>query len=168
MTRDNISMKAGTTPKASNVVLLPARPTPEIRHTRNARNPLPEFCKKLKVGDNVIVRVANEERLLNPDEEYFVAKVEQDAMQLNEAGTYSTVAFKKNDWIVSVNWYIFAPTKTNEEGDRFYRKGYSGWIPCNAIIRCLTKPIKLKWVGQYYKLDRALNDHVEEYGDISY
>ena len=78
------------------------------------------------------------------------------------------MAFKKNDWIVSVNWYIFAPTKTNEEGDRFYRKGYSGWIPCNAIIRCLTKPIKLKWVGQYYKLDRALNDHVEEYGDISY
>ena len=101
------------TPKASNVVLLPALPTPEARHTRNVRNPLPEFCRKLRVGDNVIVCVTNEERLLNPDEEHFVAKIEQDVLLLNEAGTYSTVAFKKNDWIVSVHWYLFASTKTN-------------------------------------------------------
>ena len=89
-------------------------------------------------------------------------------MQLNEAGTYSTVAFKKNDWIVSVRWYRFAHTKTNREGDGFCRKGYYGWIPCNATIRCLMKLIKLKWVGQYYKLEKAHNDHVKEHGDISY
>ena len=35
--------------------------------------------------------MANDERLLYPDEEYFIAKIEQDALQLNEAGTYSTV-----------------------------------------------------------------------------
>ena len=97
MTHNTISLKAGTTPKASNVVLLPALPTPEARHTRNAKDPLPEFCKKLKVGDNVIVCVENEERWLNPDEEHFVTKIEQDALQLNEARTYSTVASKKND-----------------------------------------------------------------------
>lgn len=168
LTRSNINLKGGTTAKASNIVLLPARPTPEARHTRNARNPLPEFCKKLKVGENVIVRVANEERLMNQDEEYFVAKIEQEALQLNEAGMYSAVAFKKNDWIVSVRWYLFAPSKTNKKGDRFYKKGYSGWIPCNSIIRCLKKPIKLKWGGQYYKLEKALNDHIEGHGDISY
>ena len=66
--------------------------------------------------------MANDERLLYPDEEYFIAKIEQDALQLNEAGTYSTVAFKKNDRIVSVHWYIFAPTKTNGRGDKFYIK----------------------------------------------
>mmetsp|Transcript_37338 Transcript_37338/g.67147 ORF Transcript_37338/g.67147 Transcript_37338/m.67147 type:complete len:148 (+) Transcript_37338:840-1283(+) len=147
---------------------MPARPTPELRHTRNARNPLPEFCKKLKLGDNIIVRVANEKRLLNADEEYFVAKIEEEAVQLNEAGTYSAVAFKKNDWIVSLCWYVFAPTKRNENGGRFYRRGFSQWIPCNSIIRCLTMHIKLTWVGQYYKLEKALGDKVEEHGDISY
>ena len=91
----------------------------------------------------------NEENLLNPDEEYLCAKIEQDALQINEARSYSTVVFKNNDWLISVHWYLFAPTKTNGGGDRFYRKGCSGWIPCTAIIRCLTKPIKLKWVGQY-------------------
>ena len=98
----------------------------------------------------------------------YLAKIEQDALQLDEAGTYSTVVFKNNDWIVSVCQYASAPTKTNGRGDRFYKKGYSRWIPCNAIIRCLTKPIKLRWVGQYYKLEKALNDYVEEHRDISY
>ena len=89
MTLENVELKAGTTPKASNVVLVPVRPTPEARHTRNARNPLPEFCTKLKAGDNAIVRVENEERLQNPDEEYFVAKIEDNDLQLDEAGMYS-------------------------------------------------------------------------------
>jgi hypothetical protein len=61
---------------------------------------------------------------------------------------------------------LFVPTKTNKEGDSLYRREYLGWIHCNTSSRCLTKPVKLKWVGQYYKLDSALNNHVEEYGDI--
>ena len=55
---------------------------------------------------------------------------------------------------------------TKGVGDTFYRKGYPGWIPCNAIVRCLTKPIKLKWVQQYHKLGKAPNDHVEEHSVI--
>ena len=168
LTPANINVKAGTTPEATNVVLMPARPTPQLRHTRNARNPLPGFCKNLKVGDNVIVRVANEERMENQDEDYYVAKIEGDALQLDEAGTYTAVLYKKNDWIVSVCWYAFAPTKTNRNGDRFYKKGFSQWIPCNSIIRCIKERITLNWVGQYYKLTKALNDHIEEHGDISY
>ena len=159
---------AGTTPKASPVVLLPARPTPEARHTRSSRNPTSDFCTNLKIRDNVIVRMANEERLLNHDEEYYVARIEKKALQLKEAGTYSCVAYKKNDWIVSVCWYILAPTMTNDEGDRFYRKGYSAWIPCNSIIKCIDKPVRLKYGRQYYKLEKALNDHIVERGDISY
>ena len=29
---------------------------------------------------------------------------------------------KTIDWIVSVQWYEFVPTKTNRRGDRFYKK----------------------------------------------
>ena len=49
---------------------------------------MPEFCRKLKVGDSITVRVVNEERLLNPKEVYFVAKTDEKAVQLDEAGTY--------------------------------------------------------------------------------
>ena len=74
--------------------------------------------------------------------------------------------FSRQDWNFP-GIFLFLQRQTGEETDS--RTGYSGWIPCNAILRCLTKPIKLKWVGQYYKLEKALNDHVEEHhGDISY
>ena len=126
---------------------------------------MPEFCRKLKVGDIFFVWVANEERLLDSKEDYFVAKKDEKGVQLDEAGIYGDVSYKKNDWIVSVCWSVFAPTKTNEKGDRFYRKGFTQWIPCGPIIRCLKKQINLPWVGQYYKLTKALNDHIEDHGD---
>ena len=50
------------------------------------------------------------------------AKIEDNAQQLDEAGMYSAVPFNKHDWIASMCWYLFAPSKTNAEGDRFYRK----------------------------------------------
>jgi len=40
----NTEMVAGTTLKETDVCLAPARAAPAARHTRNARNPLPEFC----------------------------------------------------------------------------------------------------------------------------
>ena len=86
MTLDNTTLAAGTTPKASTVVLYSARPTPAARHTRNARNPPPEFCNSLSVGNNITVRVSNEEREDNSDEDYFVAKIEKRAKKLDEAG----------------------------------------------------------------------------------
>ena len=67
-------MEAGTIPPGSTVRLEPANLPAKSRHTRNARNPLPEFCTGLKVGSNVVVRIAEEEREMNPDEEYFVDK----------------------------------------------------------------------------------------------
>jgi len=120
LTHDS-DLKAGTTPKATSVKLQSARPAPASRHTRNARNPLPEFCEKLKVGENIIARIAEEEKSYNPDEEYFVAKIEERAKKLEEDGTFCAVPFKKNDWIVLVRWYNFA--KKNPGGDRFYKKG---------------------------------------------
>ena len=168
LTLDNFDLMAGTTPRATNVVLHTAQPTPEARHTRNARNPLPEFCEGLNVGKSVIVRVSNEERASIPDEDYFVAKIEGNALKLEDAGVYSAVPYQKNDWIVFVHWYTFVPAKRNRRGDRFYTKGFSQWIPCNSIIRCLTLPITLRWSGQYYKLDHAINAHIEQYGDIFY
>ena len=57
----NVTLAAGTTPKALTVKLYSARPAPEACHTWNARNHPQEFCSDLNVGNNIIVRVANEE-----------------------------------------------------------------------------------------------------------
>ena len=109
---DNITLAAGTTPNVSTVKLYSARPAPEARHTRNARNPLPEFCSSLNIGNSIIVRSANkEEGEKNPDEDYFVVRIEEGAPKLDEAGVYSTVLFRKNDLIVFVRWYMFPPFK---------------------------------------------------------
>ena len=108
-----------------------------MRHTQNARNPCQEFCAGLKVGDNIVVRIADEEREMNPDEEYFVCKIEEKAIKLSEAGVYSAVNFKKGDWIVKICWYVFCPSKQNRTGDRFYKKGYSQFIACGSIVRAI-------------------------------
>ena len=92
--------------------------------------------------------MANEERDQNLDEEYFVAKVEERAMKLEESGTYSAVPYQKNDWIVFVRWYCFA--KVNPRGDKFYTKGYAQWIPCGSIVRTLKQPVSLTWARPHY------------------
>ena len=166
LTPANTDVKAGTTPQSMTVTIKPLREAPEARHTRNARNPLPEFCRGLRVGTNVIIRLSDDEREDNPDEEYFVAKIEGDAIQLEEPGVYSAVPFKKNDWIVSACWYSFVPSKTNRLDDRFYKKGFSQWIPCGSIIRSLKVPVKLRWSGQHFRLSKELHDHIEQYGDL--
>ena len=106
----------------------------------------------LSVGENIIVWVSNGEKEDNPDEEYFVAKIKERAIKLEEAGTYSSIPFKKNDWIVSVQWYGFVSTMNNRRGDRFYKKGFAQWIPCGSIIRSLKEPVVMRWSGQYYQL----------------
>ena len=70
-------MEAGIIPPGSTVRLELANLPAESWHTRNARNPLPEYCMGLKVGSTVAVSIAEEVRELNPDEEYFVAKIEE-------------------------------------------------------------------------------------------
>ena len=112
--------------------------------------------------------MSNEERADNPDEEYFVAKVEEKAKKLDEGGTYSAVPYRKNDWIVFVRWYTFVPSKRNRAGDRFYTGGFSQWIPCASIIRSIRTPVTLDWVGQHHRLRSALNTHIEQHGDTSY
>ena len=56
----------------------------------------------------------------NPDEYYFVAKIEEGSQKLDEAGVYSAVPFRTNDWIVFVCWYNFFPSKLISNGNRFY------------------------------------------------
>ena len=51
----------------------------------------------LSVGENVIVWVSDEERNDNPNEDYFMAKVEGEVNKLDEDGVYSAVTFQKND-----------------------------------------------------------------------
>ena len=56
----------------------------------------------LKVGRIVVLQIAEEEREMNPDEEYFVAKMEERAKKIDEDEIYSAVEFKKGDWIVKI------------------------------------------------------------------
>ena len=75
-------LEAGIIPPGSSVRLESANLPAESRHTRTARNPLPEYCMGLKVSKHVVVRIAEEEQEMNPGEEYFVAKVEEKAKQM--------------------------------------------------------------------------------------
>ena len=38
----------------------------------------------------------------DPDEDYFVAKIEESALKQEDAGTYSTMPYRKNDLIAFV------------------------------------------------------------------
>ena len=112
--------------------------------------------------------MSNEEKEDNPDEEYVVAKIKEKARKLEEAGTYSALQFKENNWIVFVQWYEFVSTMKNRRGDRLYKKGFAQWIPCGSIIRSLKENVVMQWSGKYYQLSNELNKHIEEYGDITY
>ena len=60
------------------------------------------FDSKIMSPEKVIVWVSNEEKENNPDKEYFLEKIKEKAMQLEEAGTYNVLQFKKIDWISSI------------------------------------------------------------------
>ena len=68
-------------------------------------------------------------------------KNKEKAIKLEESGTYSAIPFKKNDWIVSVQWYEFVSTMNNRRGDRFYKKGFAQWIPCGSIVHSLKESV---------------------------
>ena len=78
-----------------------------------------------------------EERDENPDEEWFVAKLEEKAKKLEEARFYTVVHYNKGDWIVYASWYLFDPSKVDGSGDRFYKRGPPQWIPCGSIVQGL-------------------------------
>ena len=104
---------------------------------------------------------------MNPDEEYFVAKIEEKAKKIEETGFYSAVNFKKGDWIVKIRWYELCPLKTNMRGDRFYRRGDSQWIGCASIVRTIKpKDVVMTWSGQHYRLSKEAGKHIEDYGDL--
>ena len=71
------SLEAGIITPGSRVRLELANLPAESQHTRIARNSLPEYYMGLKVGSNIVVHIAEEERELNPEEEYFVSKIEE-------------------------------------------------------------------------------------------
>ena len=95
-------LEAGIIPPGSSVRLESVNLPDKPRHTRTARNPLQEYCMGLKVGSNVVVRIAEEEREMNPVKEYFVAKIEEKSKKIDKDELYSAVEFKKGDWIVKI------------------------------------------------------------------
>ena len=99
----------------------------------------------------------NDERAINRNEDYFVAKIEKGAWKLDEGGVYSTVKYNKGDWILFGRWYELVPSKTSAARDSFYSK-----------VQRLEQSITMKWVRPYYRLDGKLHDHIEKKGNISY
>ena len=95
-------LETDSIPPGSSVRLKSANLPSESRHIRYAHNLLPEYCTGLKVGSNVVVRIAEDEREMNSDEEYFVAKIEERAKKIDKDEIYSAVEFKKGDWIVKI------------------------------------------------------------------
>ena len=75
-------LEAGIIPPGSSVRLESTNLPAESRNTRNTRNLLPEYCTGLKVGSNVVVQIVEEKCEMNPDEEYFVAKIEERAKKI--------------------------------------------------------------------------------------
>ena len=76
-----------------------------------------------------ILRASNEEKEDSPDKTYCVGKIKEKLIKLDDAETFSTLPFKRNDWILSVHWYVFVSKMNNRRGDRFYvhtRKGLLG------------------------------------------
>ena len=160
-------LEASIISPGSTLRLESAQLSAEARHTRNARNPLPEFCTGLKIDSNVVARIAEEERVMNPDEEYFVAKIEGRAKKTDKAGFYSAVEFKKGDWIVKIRWYKFCPSMTNRRGDRIYKRGDSQWTGCASIVGTIkSNDVVMRWSGQYYQLIKEVSKHIEDYGDL--
>ena len=157
---------AGTTPHAVPRLLHSARPSAEACNTRNARNPLPELCGGLRVGDNIISQLANKERKSNPDEDYFIYNIEGGDKKIYGAGIYRCVSYKKGYWIVCAQWYVFCPPEENRLGDWFYKKGVSQWIPCGSIIRSIDPTrVFMRRSGQHYFWGKELDDYIGKYGD---
>ena len=104
---------------------------------------------------------------MNPDEEYFVAKIEERAKKIDKDAIYSAVEFKKGDWIVKIRWYVFCPSMTNRRGNRFYKKGDLQWIGCASIVRSVkSKDVIMRWSGRHYRLNKEVNTQIEDYGDL--
>ena len=60
---------------------------------------------------------------MNPDDEYFVARIKKRAKKIDKYGFYNAVKFKKGDWIVKIRWYVMCPSVTNRRDNRFHKKG---------------------------------------------
>ena len=135
--------------------------------TRRKRTPLGEFAQSLKKRQNVIVRIHQEERRHNQDEFYFVAQIKQKAVKTEKPAIYSTNHFNKGTWLVEIQWYQHE--KTDGRGNRIYTKGSMQYIPCESIVQ-VTRKIELepKRGGCSFVLSEELNDHIENYGDLSY
>ena len=75
--------------------------------------------------------------------------------------------FEKGDWIVSACWYVFCPSKTNRQCDRFYKKGLSQWIPCNSIVRSIKpREVIMRWSGNHYRMSKDIDEKIMEFGDL--
>ena len=168
LSMENADREAGLTPAGTSHKIgeaLPPAPPADTRGT-STRRTAANIAEELTVGRDVVLRMHPDERRLNPDDEYFLGRVEEPARKLDAPVCYSTNSFQKNDWIVKIRWYELISVEAN--GDRMYKKGQVQFLNVKMIVQKLTRQIKLDHVGRSkYCLPHALDDHIVRYGDIN-
>ena len=165
LTRSNADREASLTASGTVIRIGEAAPRAEPAGTRGRAKTLAEHSRGLAVGDNVIARIHPDERLINPDEEYFVARVVGEAIKLDAPGFYSTQQYFKNDWIVKIQWYELNSVEAN--GDRIYSRGNAQFLHCDMLVRNLSRPIDLAKNQSHFSLSKNLDDYIIRYGAIT-
>ena len=127
---------------------------------------LEDFCERLKKGDNVVVRIAREDRGKNPDENYFIARLLEKPHQLQKGGTDGTNRFNAGWYVAQIQWYNFF--KCDQRGSRFYKLGEKQKMSCGTFVRGLTRGVKLIYErnSRAYKLDQIMDAYILEYGSL--
>ena len=154
--------------KPTNVNILAASPVDQIE-TRGVES-LAKYCEKLNTRDYVLTRIASEDRNLYPNDQYFVATLEDPPRKLDEGGYYGTNHYRAGTWIVTVRWYNFKGE--DGSGNRWYERlpaGNEQVMSCFSFIRGLNKTIALEYSRQkrQYKMSEELHSHILRYGNLA-
>ena len=77
-----------------------------------AKKHLPELCERLSVGQNIIVQVANNEQLDNPNEEYVVGKIEGKAIKLEGGHAVQCISKRMTELFMCAGIMLFLQKRT--------------------------------------------------------
>ena len=77
---------------------------------------LEDFCERLKKGDNVVVRIAREDRGKNPDENYFIARLLEKCISFRRVERMEPTGSMQDGMLPKFNGTIFLNATNVEVG----------------------------------------------------
>ena len=148
-------------------VRIKPRTITEVTCTRGGGT-LESFCEGLVKGEFVVARVDPSDRRKNPEEDYFVGRLQGTPYKLTEPGIYAGNQYNKGWYVVEMQWY--ERKDEDDAGNYFFERGHSQLLNCNAFVRGLGKnKIHLQYDRRQklYKLNRSLDEHIQKYGALT-